>query len=226
MSGEKRIKEDNRPTQRKRRGEWGTKSWIKQTSWIEMTSIKLNLTEVKTGKEGVSRQWPVWTHCECWTGDLAGLPMRAALGLKEPCLRRERQILQSNMYEATHLFTHTHTFFSVSPSHLHANTGHSGDSTVAQKTHMKEQTNIKTPSHTQTHTHKGIKMIYLQFNTCAVGPRGSPVCVAVCAITRHSTPLPLFAVHNKPHTNQLRGHVHLSRRSWRIFPGKKWPVWH
>ena len=51
MSGEKRIKEDNRPTQKRREeGSGGKKSWIKQTSWIEMTSIKLNLTEEKTRK--------------------------------------------------------------------------------------------------------------------------------------------------------------------------------
>lgn len=113
----------------------------------------------------------------------------ALLRLKEPCLWREDQILQSNMYEAARLYTHTFLFFFIFSLCLCSSREHTSPRKHgllrrrhrgAEGTHEGIDKHRDTISH--QHIRRGIQMIYLQFNTCTVGPWESPVCVVVCVI--------------------------------------------
>lgn len=108
------------------------------------------------------------------------------LKLKEPCLWRDDQILQSNMYEAARLYTHTWIHISTQTQatletpqwHRSAHEG------------IDKHGNTISPRHSR----EGIQMIYLQFSTCTVGALGVS---GVRSCMRNNGPLHLSASSNQ-----------------------------
>ncbi len=186
MSGEKRMKYDNRTKQQEEVEEesGGRRAGNKtiHLDWNDLNWAELNWREERNDKErggGKESHWPVCMQYECWSGDFAALPMHAQIGCPaqtEGALFMERRPNPpiNHVWGSTLVHTHTHALFfflslSVSSHTRRYTSPHKHEPLWRRRSGTRgTHDGIYKRTLYLTHTHKGIQIIYLQYTVPAL----------------------------------------------------------